>query len=150
MSKVLLSEAVDTSGFRSNFLICVAQRKFDLLRQVHSIVLNVLTDAREGKFIVDRGNTVDSGAAVTLANPEAIDHRRIVENTTEDVKPPIHIQGVGGKPVKITTKCSMYLFYTDSNGEHQKFILTNCCICNVVRAPLVSVSHLGSKRCEFT
>ena len=96
--------------------------------RVTTKVLNVLTDGRPNKGIVDYGVIVDSGAAVTLTNLEVVDSRRIVENSTKVVEPPVIIQGVGGKPVKCTSSCSMYVYYTDSEGEHHKFILDNCYI----------------------
>ena len=43
----------------------------------------------------------------------------------------------------------MYVSYTDSNGNHHKFVLDNCYTCSVVRTPLVSASHLVSKGCEI-
>jgi hypothetical protein len=46
------------------------------------------------------GVIVDSGAAVTLTNVEAVDTRRIVNDSIKPVEPPVIIQGVGGKPVK--------------------------------------------------
>ena len=110
--------------------------------QVHSSVLNVLTDGRMNKGIIDMGVIVDSGAAVSLTNLEAVDPRRIVKDSTRQVEPPVIIQGVGGKPVRCTRSCSMYVSYTDSNGNHHKFVLDNCYICSVVRTPLVSASHL--------
>jgi hypothetical protein len=110
-------------------------------------VLNVLTDDRPNKGIVDYGVIVDSGAAVTLTNLEVVDSRRIVENSTRVVEPPVIIQGVGGKPVKCTSSCSMYMYSTDSDGERHKFILDNCYICNAIRTPLVSATHLVSKGC---
>ena len=110
-------------------------------------MLNVLTDGRPNKGIVDYGVIVDSGAAVTLTNLEVVDSRRIVDNSIKVVEPPVIIQGVGGKPVKCTSSCSMYVYYTDSEGEPHKFILDNCYICNVVRTPLVSATHLVSKGC---
>ena len=106
--------------------------------RVTTKVLNVLTDGRPNKGIVDYGVIVDSGAAVTLTNLEVVDSRRIVDNSIKVVEPPVIIQGVGGKPVKCTSSCSMYVYYTDSEGEPHKFILDNCYICNVVRTPLVS------------
>jgi hypothetical protein len=92
---------------------------------------------------------VDSNAALTLANPAVVDYRRIMNDSIKEVDPAVIIQGVDGKPVKCTQSCSMYVFYTDPNGEHHKFVLDNCYICNVVRTPLVSASHLVSKGCEI-
>jgi hypothetical protein len=57
--------------------------------QVTTKVLNVLTDGRPNKGVVDYGVIVDSGAAVTLTNLEAVDSRRIVENSTKPVEPPV-------------------------------------------------------------
>jgi hypothetical protein len=69
---------------------------------------------------------------VTLTNPAIVDHRRNVKDSVKNLEPPIVIQGVGGKPVRVMQKCSMYVFYTDPNGGHHQFVLNNCYICNVV------------------
>jgi hypothetical protein len=50
------------------------------------------------------GVIVDSGAAMTQTNVEAVDPRRVVNDSIKQVEPPVIIQGVGGKPVKCTTR----------------------------------------------
>ena len=117
--------------------------------RVTNQVLNVLTDGRTNKCIIDAGVIVDSGAAVTLTNLGTVDPRRVVENSTKRVGPPVIVQGVGGKPVKCTESCSMYMSYTDPDGKLHRFVLDNCYVCDVVRTPLVSASHLVSKGCEI-
>jgi hypothetical protein len=70
-------------------------------------VLNVLTDGRTNKGIIDKGVIVDSGAVVTLTNLEAVDPRRIVEDSTKQVEPPVIIQEVAnGFPMFFKSKAT--------------------------------------------
>jgi hypothetical protein len=112
--------------------------------QVKEHTLQVITDKRPGHFVIDDGNVIDSGASVTLFNPNS---RRLIPPMIS-VHPPMEIKGVGGKPFLVKKKCSAYIHYTDVSGKRNKFILSNVYVRSAVRVPLISVSHLVSRDCE--
>jgi hypothetical protein len=99
--------------------------------KVKELTLQVITDKRPGHFVIDDGNVIDSGASVTLFNP---DSKRLILPMIP-VHPPVEIKGVGGKPFLVNKKCSAYMYYTDVSGKRHKFILSNVYVCSAVRVP---------------
>jgi hypothetical protein len=112
--------------------------------KVKELTLQVITDKRPGHFVIDDVNVIDSGASVTLFNPNS---KRLIPPMIS-VHPPMEIKGVGGKPFLVKHKCSAYIHYTDVSGKRNTFILSNVYVCSAVRVPLISVSHLVSRDCE--
>jgi hypothetical protein len=65
------------------------------------------------------GVIVNSGAAVTLTNVEAVDPRRIVNDSIKQVEPRVIVQGVGGKPVKLAEMRAHKNFTINPKGINQ-------------------------------
>ena len=43
----------------------------------------------------------------------------------------------------------MWLHYTDFKGFKRRFVLPNCYLCDAIRVPLLSASHLLDKGCDM-
>ena len=96
--------------------------------------------------IVDNGVVLDTGAALTIT---PTGDQRIINDTIRSIANEFDIKGVGGDPITIKQKCSMYLNYTDEHGQQRTFKLKNCYLCDNIRTPLVCATHLVNQGFEI-
>ena len=114
----------------------------DSKTRVSAETKNALMRKNPGSFVLDSGNVIDSGAAcsITPKGPRVSNVQDII---------PFLIKGVAGRPITIKQKCSLSIHYTDFKGKERRFVLHNCYLCDAIRVPLLSASHLIAKGCEL-
>ena len=138
---------IDTYGGRQSdgepvLTVSVHKDYKDVKARVSDTTINAVIGSSS---VLDRGSVIDSGAALTLIPTNS---KRIIKRTIQNIKPFV-VKGVGGRGITITRRCSMLLHYTDFKGFKRRFVLPNCYLCDAIRVPLLSASHLLDKGCEM-